>query len=433
MLYKKNTLVAMLYYIIRPLTHFGLLAFCRNIYLSNTKTIPKDRPVILACNHPSAFLEPCVMASFTKRPLHFLVRGDFFRNSFYRKLMYSLNLIPIYRSTNADFKDLKKNVGLMDIIGQKLNDNITLMILVEGSASIKKGLRPIQKGIARLAFDVYEKYGREDLEIIPVGANFDYPTQFRLTPMINLGERIPIKDYLTDYQKNKNKAIRQLMLDVQNGMRQNIIHVEKDEDEELIEQQLLLYRNSQQFDRFPILKCAPERLKAEISIAEQLNEMEEQEKNAIKQQTTTYFSQLKDYNIKDQAFFIQQKWWRLPLLILGFPLFLLGTLFNFLPIKIGERIAHKKANKIQYYIPIAWAIANLGYVFYWLQLLVLNYFLLPKIWIWFTLSLPLLGYFSILYVEQFKEWKMRQDFQKLGAAERIYLREKREDCYLGMK
>lgn len=373
------------------------------------------------------------MASFMKRPLHFLVRGDFFRNSFYRRLMYSLHLIPIYRSTNADFKDLKKNVGLMDIIGQKLNDNITLMILVEGSASISKGLRPIQKGIARLAFDVYEKYGREDLEIIPVGANFDYPTQFRLTPMINLGERIPIKDYLIDYQENKNKAIRQLMLDVQNGMRQNIIHVEKDEDEALIEQQLLLYRNNQQFSRFPIVKRTGERLKTEVAIAERINQMEDQKKKALKHRTAAYFAQLKEWKTEDQALFIRQKYWRLPLLILGLPFLIIGTLFNFLPIKIGERIAKKQAKKIQYYIPIAWAIGNLGYILYWFILFLLSYFLLPKIWICLILSLPLLGYLAILYIEQFKTWKIRRNFQKLGTTKRVFLRDKRKDCDLEME
>ncbi|MEM8525271.1 MAG: 1-acyl-sn-glycerol-3-phosphate acyltransferase [Bacteroidota bacterium] len=423
----------MLYYIIRPLTHFGLLAFCKNIYLSNTECLPKDRPVILACNHPSAFLEPCVIASFMKRPLHFLVRGDFFRHPFYRKLMYSLHLIPIYRSTNADYKDLKKNVGLMDIIGQKLNENITLMILVEGSASVKKGLRPIQKGIARLAFDVYEKYGREDLEIIPVGANFDYPTQFRLTPMINLGERILIKEYLTDYQENKSKAVRQLMLDVQAGMRQNIIHVEQEEDEELIEQQLLLYRNEERFTRFPIVKRDAERLKKEIQIAEQINQLPAENKSTLKQFTTDYFDQLQQQDLSDKAFFISKRWWRLPFLIFGLPLFIIGTLFNFPPIKMADQIAKKNVKKIQYYIPVVWAISNFGYFLYWQLLLLLTYFFLPQIWIWLTLSLPLLGYFSIIYKEQLEQWKELQKFKQLEISERQELKQKRRDCYLTVK
>ncbi|MEL6720585.1 MAG: 1-acyl-sn-glycerol-3-phosphate acyltransferase [Bacteroidota bacterium] len=418
---------------IKPLTHLGLLVFCKNIYLSSTKTIPKDRPVILACNHPSAFLEPCVMASFLKHPLHFLVRGDFFRNPFYRRLMYSLHLIPIYRSTNADFKDLKKNVGLMDIIGHKLNENVTLMILVEGSASIKKGLRPIQKGIARLAFDAYEKYDRDDLEIIPVGANFDYPTQFRLTPMINLGEPILIKDYISNYNENKSKTIRQLMLDVQAGMRKNIIHVEQDEDEELIEQQLLLYRNSQQFGTFPILKRTSERLATEVEIAERVNQMEEQEKNKLKGQTKNYFSSLEKWSIKDDAMFIQQKWWRLPILVLGFPTAFIGRIFNLLPIKMAEIIARNNVKKIQYYIPVAWAISNFGYIFYLGLLLGLSYIFLPKIWIWFVVSLPLLGYFSILYKELLQKWEERRKFQRLSITIQEQLKRMRADCYLTLK
>lgn len=321
----------------------------------------------------------------------------------------------------------------MDIIGQKLNENITLMILVEGSASVKKGLRPIQKGIARLAFDVYEKYGREDLEIIPVGANFDYPTQFRLTPMINLGERILIKEYLTDYQENKSKAVRQLMLDVQAGMRQNIIHVEQEEDEELIEQQLLLYRNEERFTRFPIVKRDAERLKKEIQIAEQINQLPAENKSTLKQFTTDYFDQLQQQDLSDKAFFISKRWWRLPFLIFGLPLFIIGTLFNFPPIKMADQIAKKNVKKIQYYIPVVWAISNFGYFLYWQLLLLLTYFFLPQIWIWLTLSLPLLGYFSIIYKEQLEQWKELQKFKQLEISERQELKQKRRDCYLTVK
>jgi len=347
--------------------------------------------------------------------------------------MYSLHLIPIYRSTNANYKDLKKNVGLMDSIGHKLNENITLMILVEGSASIKKGLRPIQKGIARLAFDVYEKYGRDDLEIIPVGANFDYPTQFRLTPMISLGKRIPIKFYLADYQENKSKAIRQLMLDVEAGMRRNIIHIEQDEDEELIEQQLLLYRNSQQFNRFPIVKREENRLKTEIAIAEQINRMKDNEKSELKQKTASYFGLLKAQKIEDKALLSERKRWRLPLLILGFPLFILGTICNFLPIQMGKKISRKNVKKIQYYIPVAWAIGNLGYFIYWLVLLLLSYFLLSKIWIWFILSLPLWGYLSIIYFEQFQQWKEKCKWRNLDEQKQQELIQMRQECYFSLK
>jgi len=405
----------MLYFIIRPFTHLGLLAFCKKIYLSTAKSIPNDRPVILACNHPTAFLEPCIMASFLKHPLYFLVRGDFFKNSFYRRLMHSLHLIPIYRSTNANFKELKQNISILDEVGQQLNKNISLMILVEGSASIRKGLRPIQKGIARLAFETYEKYGRDDLEIIPVGANFDYPTEFRMTGLIHLGEALPIRDYLHLYRENEKKAIRKLMQDIQAGMRQNIIHIEKEADETLVEQQLLLYRNSQKEKRFPIIKRTSTRLKEEIQIAEQINQMETTEKDQLKQATSTYFDILKTFKLSDATVGKPFAWWHLVVLILGLPIFIIGAAFNFFVPFFAYKIAEKNIKKIQYLMPVTWGISNTTYIIYWFILFAIALFLMTWYWSLLLLIIPILGYVAILYYELFQEWKQIARWQKCAS------------------
>ncbi|MEM0993509.1 MAG: 1-acyl-sn-glycerol-3-phosphate acyltransferase [Bacteroidota bacterium] len=415
----------MLYYIIRPLTYLGLLAFCKKIYLTNTKSIPKDRPVILACNHPTAFLEPCILASFTNRPLHFLVRGDFFKHSFYRKLMYSLHLIPIYRSTNANYQELKRNIELMDIIGRKLNENITLMILVEGSASVKKGLRPIQKGIARLAFDVYEQYGRDDLEIIPVGANFDDPTRFRMTPMINFGQKLAIKDYRSIHQTNKKKAIRKLMQDIEQGMRNNIIHVEDEADTWLVEQQLLLLRNESKLNRFPIVERQTDRLEKEVALAAQINQMTAREKQLLQTDTKRYFRALADQKLRDSGLFEPTRWWHLPLLILGFPIFAIGTLFNGLPPYLGNTIAQKKVKRIQYVMPVAWGISNLSYAFYWLLLLLLASMTQSVFAILLVLALPFMGYFAIVYYEILTAWRSSKRWEQCSDSDRTHLQKLR--------
>ena len=67
-----------LYPIVRPLAALAIKTFFRKIHLSNMDRVPSDRPVILAANHPTAFMEPCILACYMDRPLHFLVRGDFF-------------------------------------------------------------------------------------------------------------------------------------------------------------------------------------------------------------------------------------------------------------------------------------------------------------------------------------------------------------------
>ncbi|MBK6903255.1 MAG: hypothetical protein IPH04_10715 [Saprospirales bacterium] len=70
----------MLYPITRPLAKIALSVFFRKLYLSGLENIDWEKPVILAANHPTAFIEPCILACWLPKPLHFMVRGDFFSN-----------------------------------------------------------------------------------------------------------------------------------------------------------------------------------------------------------------------------------------------------------------------------------------------------------------------------------------------------------------
>ena len=140
------------YYIVRPLARIGIWMYYRKIYIANTERIPKNKPVIIAANHPTGFMEPCIMAVFLRRPLYFLVRGDFFRKSYFNFLMRSLNMIPIFRKRDGNFRDLKSNYASFAACYEALRANRTIMIFPEGSAVHEKRLRPLQKGISRLAF-----------------------------------------------------------------------------------------------------------------------------------------------------------------------------------------------------------------------------------------------------------------------------------------
>ncbi|HKK79894.1 MAG TPA: 1-acyl-sn-glycerol-3-phosphate acyltransferase, partial [Phaeodactylibacter sp.] len=99
----------MLYYFVRPIAKLGLWVLYRHIHLSHTENIPRDKPVILAANHPTAFIEPCVLACFLRRPLYFLVRGNLFKKPLYDFLLRSLHMLPIFRLKDGGYGKLKHN------------------------------------------------------------------------------------------------------------------------------------------------------------------------------------------------------------------------------------------------------------------------------------------------------------------------------------
>ena len=87
----------MLYYFIRPFAKLTFQMLYRNVRFSGMEHIPKGVPIIFATNHPSAFLEPCLMATWLPRSLSFIVRGDLFKTKFKRLLLASMHLVPMFR------------------------------------------------------------------------------------------------------------------------------------------------------------------------------------------------------------------------------------------------------------------------------------------------------------------------------------------------
>ena len=133
----------MLYYIFRPIVRFALKIFFRKINLSNLDNIPVGKPVILAANHPTAFLEPCILACFQKRGLFYLVRGDIFANKSFAYILKGLHMLPVYRKRDRGYGFIKQNYSTFSTCHETLANNRTVMILAEGTTEHEKRLRPL--------------------------------------------------------------------------------------------------------------------------------------------------------------------------------------------------------------------------------------------------------------------------------------------------
>ena len=98
----------MLYYFVKPLTRWMFLIFFRKIYMKGIKEMRPKRRTILAVNHPTAFLDPAMIGSFSKPTQNFLLRGDVFSSPVTRWLLRQIHTIPIFRFRDG-FSSLKNN------------------------------------------------------------------------------------------------------------------------------------------------------------------------------------------------------------------------------------------------------------------------------------------------------------------------------------
>jgi len=98
----------MFYKLLKVWAHLAFRLYFRRMFIFGRERIPKKGPVIFLVNHPSTFLEACIIASNQHRDLHFLVRGDMFEKKWLLPILRSTNQIPIYRFKDG-FGKLRNN------------------------------------------------------------------------------------------------------------------------------------------------------------------------------------------------------------------------------------------------------------------------------------------------------------------------------------
>lgn len=201
----------MIYFFVRPIARFILRYYYRNIDLTGLEHIPKGAPVILAANHPTAFIEPCIMACFQPRQLWFLARGDLFKSTLAKLALQAVNILPVFRMEDGGYQKLKNNFETFDACYRALSQHKAIMILAEGRCIHEKALRPLRKGTARLALGAMANDSTlREVYIVPVGVNFTHAERVRDTVMVRCGEPIKASSFMEEYRGNEAAAIKSL-------------------------------------------------------------------------------------------------------------------------------------------------------------------------------------------------------------------------------
>ncbi len=267
----------MIYAFLKVWTNWVVRIFFRKINTKGIENVPKDRALLIASNHPNGFVEPITMACLFPRPLHFLVRGDVFEKKGARFWMEQTNQIPIFRFKDG-FENLRKNNKSIEISLKKLQDGQSILIFVEGGTKAQKRLRPLQKGLSRIAFQVLEKDASLKLDILPVGLNYFDNRKFRSESILSVGEPMSANVYFEKYKDDVNLGIRTLTTDITGEIKKNVIHLNDLKDTDLLNNLLLLRKVVQDHSTIPTVSVDLHSLSADMAIANEINLKQEKEK-----------------------------------------------------------------------------------------------------------------------------------------------------------
>ena len=225
----------MLYYLIRPFARLTFQLLYRNIKFQGVEHIPKGVPVVFAVNHPTAFIEPCIMATWMPKSLSFIVRGDLFKKLWARILLASVHLIPMFRVKDGGLNIVKNNYESLRYVVHFLHKKGWLMILAEGHITTPRRLGPLKKGTARIALNTLEQRPNCGLVIMPVGVNMSHPDAIGSDIHVKIGKAIQAADYFDMYEAHANKGIMALTERLRLAMKDLLIQIENPEDDSACE------------------------------------------------------------------------------------------------------------------------------------------------------------------------------------------------------
>jgi 1-acyl-sn-glycerol-3-phosphate acyltransferase len=402
------------YRFVRPLARVALKTYFNKIYLNGLEKIPSDKPVILAANHPSAFLEPCILATTLPKPLYFMVRGDFFQKPIYRILLKSLHMIPMYRLKDIGIKGVKNNFSSFAHAYDLLKENKQILILAEGTTRHEKRLRPIQKGPARMAIGAIDKYKHLEVQIVPVGVNYTNILDYRSQVMIEIGDPIDLQSILKEEEQHPAKQIQTVTKKLAEKLAELVIIIDKKEDEPLCEGLFQLYRNNQRIPKFPVQSASNKLLEQERKIAQKVNQLPKEVKLELFSQIQYYQADLAKHGLVDNVIVQPHIYSAMGGvgLVLGFMGFLIGYITNILPIKFGKYIADTKVKGVKFYASVSASVSLGAYIIYFSLLVLFALFFKSIFLFFFVLMIPFFGFFALQYYEFMQKWKNGRQFYR---------------------
>ena len=319
---------------------FSFKQFFSEYIVVGKENIPINCPIIFAPNHINAFMDAIAVHSIAPKnlPVIFLARADIFKNKTSAKILKFLKIMPAFRMRDG-MENLGKNQEVFEQCVEILHENKALGIMPEGYQGDQQKLRPLVKGIFRIAFDAQQKFGFQDkVKIIPVGINYGDLVKYGKHIIINIGKPIEVSEYMNIYAENPVIATNEIRKKLWNDLNELTLNLETENHYECFET-VCEVANAQFVSELNLQNDTISRFKARQEIAKKLVSIEKNEPEKIEKLETLckeYEVLLKILNLrnwvlepkKDNTFFIIIEALKL---IVTTPFFLLGFLLNFLP------------------------------------------------------------------------------------------------------
>jgi len=421
----------MLYQIIRLLFRITNKFYFRTLQVNGLENIPKKGPVFLAANHPSAFMDPLVIATISNRPLFILGKGVLFQNPLLKWLLPHLNIIPIFRSHETPGLT-SKNKDVFTQCYKHFAKGGVILAFPEGISLTERKIKKIQSGTARICLGAEaENNFSLDVKIVTIGLNFSDPHKFQSELFINVDKPINVSDFYDHYRQDSFKAAHALTDEIRKRLEAQVVAIQDSDVDTFVANIETIFKTQLLEDLGHSPKVMAHDFNTTRSISDSVHyflEKDPQRVEALKARISSYLNKLDNLSLDDKLIKGVEKTKPVSdtilsifFLTLGFPLFLYGFINNFLPFRIPFWCARGISKRPEFHGSIAYSMGTFTFlIFYSLQIWLTSKYVHDwRLVLAYGTSLPVSGLLAFYYYKRFKSirgsWKIFSLFYKKTA------------------
>jgi 1-acyl-sn-glycerol-3-phosphate acyltransferase len=378
--------------------------FYRKVIVLGRENINPEHHLIFAPNHQNALMDALAVLFTNSGHNVFLARADIFKKKTIAAILYFLKILPVYRIRDG-FSSLKGNDDIFIKTIDVLKNKNGLVILPEGDHAGFRRLRQLKKGICRVAFQSDEATGFNlDIKIIPVGLEYSNYTRYRQVLTVAYGKPIEVSEFYEAYKVSPERALNDLRSRLSDEMKNNMVHIESEEDYEAIDE-LRSMINARYSDDIKNPKIFRDRL-----LISKMNLLKTSDPSVYKRicELSLYVKQ-KAKAFRTDYRLLEKKKHPLGWLIAGmvgiiisFPLFIYGNIFNLTFLEIPN-LQIRKIKDPQFHSSVRYALSLILAFVFLPTYLILSLFIFSSWWLGLLifLTLPLSGLFAWNYYLEF--------------------------------
>jgi 1-acyl-sn-glycerol-3-phosphate acyltransferase len=268
--------------LVRRYVIFCFKRYYGEIIVIGKENILVDSPVIFAPNHTNALMDAIAVHAVipSSLPLIFLARADIFRNETAARFLRYAKIMPAFRMRDG-IENLGKNSEIFDMCVEILDNNKALGIMPEGNQEVERKLRPLVKGIFRIAFAAQQKHGiNPAVKIVPVGLDFGDIIKSNKHIIIQIGKPIEVSDYMELYSENPVLATNAIRDKLRADLIDLSLNLDSKENYECFESAVKITEKAM-LDDLKLADNTLNRFKARQKIAEKLINIEDENADVI--------------------------------------------------------------------------------------------------------------------------------------------------------